>query len=291
MTDRMQIGLLFCAPVALLAALYALGLAIPVPELGRNYVVKLELPASDAPLDLPDIMGPQDSSRPLVIIDAGHGGPDGGASAQGIVEKDIVLGIALALRDRLLDDGGVRVALTRSDDTFLVLQERVIIAQRMAADVFISIHADSAENSDATGATIYTLDNEASDAVAARFAERENSADSLNGIRLGQRGEAVDAILVDLSQRRVKTESQTLAELVLREGLDKIRFRPNPLRSADLAVLKSLEMPSILFESGYLTNTADAVRLASEQNRNATADALARALRIYLATDAEGVTS
>lgn len=286
MTDRLQIGLLFLAPLAILAAFYLLGLSVPVPQLGRNYVVELDLPEPGAPIGLPEIAGPEDRSRPLIVIDAGHGGPDGGATAQGIVEKDIVLALAMALRDRLIEDGGVRVALTRSDDTFLVLQERVAIARKLNADLFISLHADSAENSDATGATIYTLADEASDAVAARFAERENSADSLNGVRLGQRGEAVDAILVDLSRRRIKAESRELAQLILREGQGKVRFHPRPMRSADLAVLKSLEMPSILFESGYLTNSGDAERLASAENRRQTADAIARALRIYLATQA-----
>ena len=285
MSDRLQIGLLFLAPVALLAGLYALGLSIPVPSLGRGYVVKLQLPSAGELRDLPEILGPEDNSRPLVVIDAGHGGPDGGASASGYVEKDIVLGLALALRDRLLEDGGVRVALTRSDDSFVVLQERVAVAQKLGADVFVSIHADSAANVDATGATIYTLDDEASDAVAARFAERENAADTLNGVQLGTRGEAVDSILVDLSQRRVKGDSLRLARLVLREGEGRIRFHPAPLRAADLAVLKSLEMPSILFESGYITNAADAERLASAANRRATSDAIARALRIYLATE------
>lgn len=288
MSERFQIGLLFLAPAALLAALYALGLTIPVPELGRSYVVTLQMPGAQSPRDLPEVLGPEDNSRPLVVIDAGHGGPDGGASASGYVEKDIVLGIAQALRDRLLDDGGVRVALTRSDDTFLVLQERVVVAQALGADVFISIHADAAENSDATGATVYTLDSQASDAVAARFAARENASGTLNGVQLGENGEAVDAILVDLSQRRVKGESARLAQLVLREGRGRVRFHPAPLRSADLAVLKSLEMPSILFESGFITNSADARRLASDENRRATADALARALRIYLATEAIG---
>ena len=113
--------MLFLAPIALVGCLYAFGFAIPVPHLGREYVIRIRLPDPDARIGLPRIYGPQDATRPLVVIDAGHGGHDPGAGGDGRREKDVVLNLALALKDRLLEQGGVRVALTREDDRFLVL--------------------------------------------------------------------------------------------------------------------------------------------------------------------------
>ena len=285
MSLRLQIAGLFLLPVAILGGLYALGLSIPVPQMGRDYVLRILFPEESESLELPEIQGPLDASRPLVVIDAGHGGPDPGASGSGYVEKRLVLSYATALRDRLLAGGGVRVAMTRSDDTFVVLGERVAIAQALGADLFVSIHADSAENTGASGATIYTLADEASDAVAARFAVRENAASRINGVDLDATEGDVDDILFDLSQRRVERESKAFARLVVREGEGRIAFHPRPLREADLAVLKSPDIPAILFESGYISNPEDAERLAASDTRSSFAIALARAIRIHFARE------
>lgn len=281
---RLQIWLIFLAPLALLAALYALGLTIPVPHLGRDYVVRLLLPEAGAPLDLPTIHGPPDRSRPLVVIDPGHGGKDPGASVEGYREKDIALGLALALRDRLVRDGGIRVALTREDDSFLVLGERPEIARRMNADLFLSIHADStAKASEASGASIYTLSAQASSEAAARFAERENNADRLNGVRIEGQSEQVSEILIELSQRRVQEESAEFTSLILREGEGTLVFHPRPRRSAALAVLRAPDVPAVLYESGFITNPADAERLATPEGQEKFAEVMARAIRIYFA--------
>lgn len=281
---RLQIWLIFLAPLALLAALYALGLTIPVPHLGRDYVVRLLLPEAGAPLDLPTIHGPPDRSRPLVVIDPGHGGKDPGASVEGYREKDIALGLALALRDRLVRDGGIRVALTREDDSFLVLGERPEIARRMNADLFLSIHADSAAKaSEASGASIYTLSAQASSEAAARFAERENNADRLNGVRIEGQSEQVSEILIELSQRRVQEESAEFTSLILREGEGTLVFHPRPRRSAALAVLRAPDVPAVLYESGFITNPADAERLATLEGQENFAEVMARAIRIYFA--------
>lgn len=281
---RLQIWLVFLAPLALLAGLYALGLTVPVPHLGRDYVVRLQLPDAGAPVDLPKIHGPSDRSRPLVVIDPGHGGKDPGASVEGYREKDIALALALALRDRLVRDGGIRVALTREDDSFLVLEERPEIARRMGADLFLSIHADSAgEASDASGASIYTLSAQASSEAAARFAERENNADRLNGVRIEGQSEQVSTILVELSQRRVQEESAEFVGLVLREGEDTLTFHPRPRRSAALAVLRAPDVPAVLYESGFITNPEDAKRLATQEGRDRFAEVMSRAIRIYFA--------
>lgn len=284
MSLRAQLWLVFLLPVALMAGLYAFGLTIPVPHLGRDYVLKFDFPAGDAPVDLPTIYGPEDRSRPLVVIDAGHGGKDPGSSGSGRREKTLVLGLALALKDALLEQGGVRVALTREDDTFLVLEERPEIARRLEADLFISIHADSAgEITGISGASIYTLSNEASDEAAARFAERENNADRLNGVEVTGQSDTVSDILVQLSQRRVQQNSAEFAGLIVREGRSSLKFHPQARRSAALAVLRAPDVPAVLYESGYITNPEDAARLTSAEGQKAFADALARAVRIYFA--------
>lgn len=283
---RVQLWLIFLAPVALLAALYALGLTLtlPVPALGRGYVLRFELPGAGDAVDLPKVYGPLDRSRPLVVIDPGHGGHDPGASGAGTREKALVLALASALRDELVEQGGVRVALTREDDRFLVLDERFAIARRLGADLFLSIHADSAGSAEGvSGASVYTLSSSASSNAAARFAARENSADIVNGVALGGQSDAVSTILVELSQRRAQADSAEFAGLVLREGEGVLRFHPQARRSAALAVLRAPDVPSVLYEAGFISNPQDAARLASPQGRERFANAMARAIRIYFA--------
>ena len=290
MSYRLQIGLLFAFPVLLLGALYALGAAIPVPVLGRDYVVRVALPDGNAGIDLPEILGPSDPARPLVVIDAGHGGPDPGTVSKTHREKTIVLGLARALRDRLLEEGGIRVAMTRDDDSFVVLQERAEIARALGADLLLSIHADSAgDREGVTGASIYTLSDTASSQAAALFAERENDADIINGVDLSGQDEAVNAILVELSQRRTSEQSAEFAELIQREGGDTLVFHPQPRRSAALAVLRAPDVPGVLFESGFVTNPADARRLASAEGRERFAEVMARAIRIYFARQSPAI--
>ncbi|WP_338245149.1 N-acetylmuramoyl-L-alanine amidase family protein [Aurantiacibacter hainanensis] len=286
MSHRLQIGLLLAFPVLVVVALYALGSAIPVPVLGRDYVVRVDLPDGAQTIGLPEIAGPSDPSRPLVLIDAGHGGFDLGAVGEGYLEKTIVLGLAQALRDRLLEEGGIRVAMTREDDRFIVLEERAEIARALGADLFLSIHADSAGDSEGVaGATIYTLSETASSEAAARFAERENEADIINGVDLSGQDEEVNAILVELSQRRTSEQSAAFAELIEREGQGTLEFHPQARRSAALAVLRAPDVPGVLFESGFVTNPEEAERLASEEGQERFADVLTRAIRIYFARE------
>lgn len=287
---RLQIALVFLAPVLLLAGLYAAGHALGVraPVLGRGYVIRLALPQAGETVGLPPIEGPADPSRPLVVIDAGHGGHDPGASGEDLREKTLVLGLARALRDQLLREGGVRVALTRDHDTYLVLEERAEIARQLGADLFLSIHADSAgEKEGVTGASVYTLSAKASSEAAARFAARENSADVVNGVPLANQNEDVNAILVDLSQRRTQEQSNEFAGLILREVEGVLDFHPQARRSAALVVLKSPDVPSALFEAGFISNPEEAGRLASPEGQRRFADAMARAIRTYFARQAE----
>lgn len=287
MWHRLQIALVFLAPVVLMGGLYLLGLALPVPHLGRDYVIRMELPQAGVAVGLPPVEGPADLSRPLVVIDAGHGGHDPGAVGAGFREKTLVLGLARSLRDELLREGGIRVALTRDEDRFLVLEERVSIARALGANLFLSIHADSAgEKDEVSGASVYTLSEEASSEAAARFAARENSADQVNGVPLAGHSEEVNSILVELSQRRSSEASAAFASLILREGEGVLQFHPQARRSAALAVLRAPDVPSVLYEAGFVTNPQDADRLASPEGRERFAQVMARAIRIYFAREA-----
>ncbi|OYW46633.1 MAG: N-acetylmuramoyl-L-alanine amidase [Sphingomonadales bacterium 12-68-11] len=281
---RLHIALVFLAPVALVGGLYAFGLTLPLPSIGRDYVVRIRLPDAGAPAALPAIAGPADRSRPLVVLDPGHGGHDPGAAGAGFREKTLTLGLARTLRDELVRGGGIRVALTRDDDRYLMLEERSEIARALGADLFLSVHADSAgEQDEVSGASVYTLSGGASSQAAARFAERENNADVINGVPLTASSSAVSAILVELSQRRAQEQAAEFAALVVREGQSVLAFHPQPRRSAALVVLRAPDVPSALFEAGFITNPADAERLASPDGQRRFAQAMARAIRIYFA--------
>ena len=284
MRRALQFLLLLLAPVAVFAAMVAADRAFGQPGRGMGYVQKVALPPKGGELGLPKIDGPLDASRPLVVIDAGHGGRDPGAGLASPYEKDLVLGLALALRDELLKRGGVRVALTRSDDTYLFLPERSAIARSLGADLFISVHADStAGASGASGATAYVLSAKGSNEVAERMAARENGAGTVNGVAIGSESEAVSAILVDLSQRETQARSQLFGELILREGAGRMKFRESTVQSAAFAVLKAPDVPSLLFEAGYINNPEDAGRLASASGRADFAVTMARAIQVFFA--------
>lgn len=279
MLRAIQLLVVVFAPLAVFAAMLWVDRNYGAPGAGRDYVQRAELPPVGGQIGLPKIEGPMDPSRPLVVIDAGHGGRDPGAVQGEINEKELTLALAMALRNALLKQGGVRVALTRSDDTFLVLAERPAIAERMMADLFVSIHADSTEGAIASGATVYTLSAKGSNEVADRLAQRENRAGEIDGTP----SEAVGAILVDLSQRESKARSEEFAGLILREGRGRVPFREDTPQSAAFAVLKSPDVPSVLFESGYINNPDDLGRLASPAGRATFAEATAQAIRIYFA--------
>lgn len=283
MEDRGTLAAIAAAPfmaVAVLWALLSAGFASAEPR----YVVRLAMPGTEGRIGLPPVEGPPDASRPLVVIDAGHGGHDPGASGQGGErEKDLTLLLARSVRDALLTQGHVRVALTRNTDRFLVLEERADIARRLGADLFISIHADAAQSDAARGATVYTLSDKASDSVAEALAARENRADSVNGVALADKGEAVSSILVDLARREMRGSSQRFGELVVREGESEIAFHKQPTREAAFIVLKSLDLPSALIEAGYISNIDDARDMGDKAWRKGFATTVARAIEIFLA--------
>ncbi len=268
--------------VASVAGLIVAGIVHIKPQAVPS--LRFTLPVAAPGMALPDVAGPADTRLPLVVIDAGHGGHDPGAVSDNHLEKEVVLGLAIALRDRLLQDGNIRIALTREDDRFLAFSERVAIARELEADLFLSIHADSAgERSEVTGASIYVLSDEATSEAARRFAARENRADMVNGIPISGDSTEVTDILVELSQRRTSAASEEFVELMLREGEGDIQFHPDPQRAAGLAVLRAPDVPSVLFESGFISNPDEARALASPQGQQRFANAISRAIRVYFA--------
>lgn len=286
MRRLLMIVAVLLAPVVLLGAMLLADRMFGGPGRGRDYVIHLSLPPAAGEVGLPKVEGPLDPSRPLVVIDAGHGGHDPGAGADNLKEKDITLALARALRDELLAHGGIRVALTRDNDRFLVLDERAGIARRLKADLFISIHADSAPGSEASGGTVFTLSDRGSNQTAARLAESENRADSINGVQLSSQADAVNAILVDLSQRETAALSEDFASLILREGQGQMRFKDLSLQSAAFVVLKSADLPSVLYEAGYISSPEDSAFLVSPEGREAFAKSTAKAIRAYFARHA-----
>ncbi len=287
MSRGLQLGFLFVFPLVVLAASLAIDRIYGLPGQGYGYVLRIDLlPARDE-IVLPKLEGPIDASMPLVVIDPGHGGHDPGAGKDGQWEKDVTLALARAIRDELLVRGGIRVAVTRPDDRFLALGERSTIARKLGADLFLSVHADSAENDTARGSSIYILSEKGSSQAAARIAARENRSDVLNGVRLGRQSDAVNAILLDLSQNETDARSVDLARLMLRELRGNTRLHTASVQSAAFAVLKAPDVPSVLFETGYISNSDDAAYLNSAAGRESISQAAARAVRAYFARQSD----
>jgi N-acetylmuramoyl-L-alanine amidase len=224
-------------------------------------------------------------SRPVIIIDPGHGGIDNGTQASGESEKNLVLAFGLALRDRIEKSGKYRVVMTRSDDTFIPLDDRVKIARNQSAALFVSIHADALpkHEGDAQGATIYTLSDKASDAEAERLAETENRADAIGGVNLTQEPTEVADILIDLAQRETKTYSNRFARLLAGEMKNSARMYKHPLKSAGFRVLKAPDVPSVLVELGYVSNKSDLEHLVSDNWRARTVGSMAQAIDTFFA--------
>ena len=229
--------------------------------------------------------------RPLVVLDPGHGGPDTGTKGpNGEMEKNIVLDFAQRLRDRVEKTGKYRVLLTRSDDTFIPLGERVHIARNAHAALFVSIHADSLpkKEGDAQGATVYTLSDTATDSEAARLAEQENRADVIAGVDLKDEPDDVAGILLDLVQRETKTYSVQFAHRLVGDMKGATRMYKNPLKSAGFKVLRAPDVPAVLVELGYVSNRDDLQSLLSETWRDRTATAIATAIDGFLSTHVTG---
>jgi N-acetylmuramoyl-L-alanine amidase len=224
-------------------------------------------------------------TRPVIVIDPGHGGIDNGTQASGETEKNLVLGFGLALRDRIEKAGKYRVVMTRNDDTFIPLGDRVKIARTQSAALFVSIHADALPRGegDAQGATIYTLSDKASDVEAERLAESENKADAIGGVNLTEEPTDVADILIDLAQRETKSFSNRFARILMGEMKTTARMHKHPLKSAGFKVLKAPDVPSVLIELGYVSNKGDLQQLVSENWRTKTVGAVSQAVDAFFA--------
>lgn len=232
----------------------------------------------------------KEDARPIIVIDAGHGGQDPGTIGRGgTQEKSITLDYARTLRKLLLAGGRYRVYMTRDDDRFILLHQRVTIARKLKADLFVSLHADSAPENMAVGLSVYTLSEKASDAEAQALADRENKVDAVYGLDLSDQSKDVADILISLAQRDTNNRSATLAESVV-ISMDKntVRLLPNPHRFAGFAVLKAPDIPSVLVETGFLSNPAEEKQLLAKPRREKIMKALAKGIDAYFNTRKTG---
>jgi N-acetylmuramoyl-L-alanine amidase len=221
----------------------------------------------------------------VIVIDPGHGGIDRGASVKGIVEKDLALEFAKALAAKLESLGRFKIAMTRDDDRFVSLSERVRMGRDRHAALFVSIHADTISRAaGVSGATVYTLSDRASDKEAARVAEKENQSDIIAGFEPSADNSDVSSILFDLARRETRAYSHMFAHTLVNYWRVAGRLNKNPRRSAGFRVLMAPDVPSVLLELGYLTNRADAHALASAQWRDDAAGKVAEAIASYFAS-------
>jgi len=229
---------------------------------------------------------PDTDPRPLIVLDPGHGGIDTGTHGPGgEIEKDVVLAFGKVLREKLEHSGKYRVVMTREDDTFIPLNDRVRFARSRGASLFVSIHADALPKREgqADGATVYTLSEKASDAEAARMAENENRADVIAGVDLTSEPDDVANILVDLAQRETKTFSLQFAKAAVNELKRSTRLHKKPLKSAGFVVLRAPDVPSVLVELGYMSDKEDLSHLTSADWRTRNAESLSQAIDNFFA--------
>src|SRR5438309_8077091 len=241
-----------------------------------SVTVNLPPPAHDRIYASPFARG-----RPIVVLDAGHGGRDPGATSVSgdLHEKDLTLVLAQAVRDELVKRGRVRVAMTRDDDRYLTLDDRAAVARRLDAAMFISLHIDSAPNPLARGASVYSLSDVASDAEAAHLAATENGTSMA-----GEKSGPVEAMLSDLAMRSQMSASADLASRLVNKSAGRFELRPEPHLFAAFYVLRSARTPAVLFEAGYLSNADDEVLLRDPKHRSDIARALAQAIEADVAS-------
>ena len=253
---------------------------VPFPPVHKA-AVTAKADRVESPIALPGMSAPSDGPI-VIVIDPGHGGIDSGATSRsGVLEKALVLDFALALQAAIGSDPRFNVLLTRDDDRFLPLGERVAFAREKGARLFISIHADAVRESYVRGATVYTLSERASDAQAAALADKENRVDMLAGLEMADEDREVADILIDLARRETKNFSILAARTLVGELKGATKLNKNPIRSARFKVLRAPDVPSILLELGYLSNNDDAAKFEDEAWREKTAERIAKAVRAY----------
>ncbi|WP_244627945.1 N-acetylmuramoyl-L-alanine amidase [Lentilitoribacter sp. Alg239-R112] len=228
------------------------------------------------------LSGKQDTNTFVIVLDAGHGGIDGGAEGRnGTSEKEVTLAFVLALRDALADLGDAKVVLTRDSDKFISLASRVQIARREHADLFISVHADSIRQRNLRGASVYTLSQKATDAVTESLAESENLTDVIAGLQIEDASDEVTGILIDLARRETKQFSESVADQIVGSFKGQVQLINNPHRRAGFRVLQAPDVPSILIELGFLSNLTDEKLLSNPEWRSKAAKLLAQSITDY----------
>ncbi len=248
----------------------------------RNAAVKAKPASAEKVATIP--LRQEPPGPPVIVIDPGHGGIDTGAIApSGVEEKDVVLAVAKRLAEKLERARKFRVVLTRYDDTFVQLNDRVQMARMNGAALFISIHADSIsrKEGDVRGATIYTVSDKASDAEAARLADKENKADAIAGVDLSDKSDDVAGILVDLAHRETRNFSGTFARTLVGRMQTATTMHKIPQKSAGFIVLRAPDVPSVLLELGFLSNAQDVKLLTSDAWRDKVTDAMADAVQNF----------
>ncbi|MGZ8329980.1 MAG: N-acetylmuramoyl-L-alanine amidase [Rhodoplanes sp.] len=229
--------------------------------------------------------------RPVIVLDPGHGGIDTGTrAASGELEKTLVLEFTLMLRDKLEQTDKYRVVMTRTDDRFVELGERIRLARQRDAQLFISVHCDALRRreGEAEGATVYTVSEHASDAEAARLADAENKADVIAGVNLSAEPNDIADILIDLAQRETKNYSAQFARVLVGELKATARLHKHPLKSAGFKVLTAPDVPSVLIELGYVSSRQDIKQLTSNDWRSQVSDKIVQAVDAFFTTRLAG---
>lgn len=237
---------------------------------------------------LASVPTPKSPGKMVIVLDPGHGGIDDGAIGPGgVKEKDLVLQFAKDVRDALKGQRNFEVLMTRDDDTFIALDERVEFARTNGAQLMVSIHADTVTQAYVSGATVYTLDETASDELSKALADKENRSDTIAGVELTDKPDEVANILIDLARRETKNLSIAFARRLLGDIKPAMKLNKNPRRSADFRVLKAPDVPSVLVELGYLSNTGDAELLGSQKWRKEVAAKFATSIETFLSRMSE----
>ncbi|HBM90281.1 MAG TPA: N-acetylmuramoyl-L-alanine amidase [Rhodospirillaceae bacterium] len=262
-----------------------LGLALPF--LSASFLTPTSLLAASAVTPLKWSQPVRPTTKPkaprLIVIDPGHGGHDPGAIGHsGTKEKHVALDIARHMARVLSKEEGITVKLTRDRDKFLSLKERVRIGRETHADMFFSIHADSAPNRRARGLSAYTLSEKASDKFASMLAEKENSADLIGGVELPSDDQDVADILCDLAARRTRNTAQRVKVGFIKGIGRRWRLLEEPMRAANFAVLRSPEVPAMLVETGFLSNKRDEALLSKKKSRHKIASLMAQEITFLL---------
>ena len=224
----------------------------------------------------------------VVVLDPGHGGRDPGAEAGGYRESSLMLELAEAVKESLIRNTEFKVVLTRTEDKFLSLEDRITIASQSDANLFISLHADAVIEGEASGTTVYLLSDKATDKMSAQLASRHDRSEILRGVDLSGLDSQVASVLLDMARQETKPRSEAVASFILKVFKEKItELSSQPLRYAAFSVLKSPDIPSILIEAGFMSTSSDLQNLTTKKWRREFADSLTEAISRWHVRDKE----